>query len=1096
MLTETQRISVPEQLFSGYSLATIPASEDSRPGEGLLLAVRRSSRYVVTDHTSDSSTLWVRLQLAGSSQPPLLLGASYIPPATSRQLREGASLAERLDSLTVAALGLPESPVLVGGDFNAHLSPPDTHGRALVAACQAAGLCVCTGRTPGDEASPPSYRGTQRTQPTRPDHLLARDTAQPFLLEARVCPDQFPGLSDHYPIEAQLQLQCQPLPSVRCSGMPLPRRAWQQTAQTDYAQALSTHPALAASGEAAQQDDPGASMQQLYVAIGAAADASGMLARTAPAPAQPRPGRAFHQPFFDEECKQRKREVWAASPAERPQLERAYHSLVRRKARAYRAGRLHFFLEGGCLQQRSFWRQLRRPGSHLPDALQNVQAWAGFMQTASDAQLWPGHSLALYSLPEEAYPARAQQPAELLNAELTLDEVLGALPRLHNGRASGRSGLPAELLRHAKAQSLSPRPPSPQPPSSQPPFPQPPSQHVLAPALLAVLNSMFRTGHVPPEVNCGLVTPVFKRGDQLQTANYRAIAVTEPIMRLYASILNQRLLDYTEQNSLRAASQAGFRPQLSVVHQLFTLQHLSERQRQAGQRLYVCFMDLKGAFDRVLRPLLWRVLERLGVHGRMLEALKGLYSTAAVAVRLAGRSGPVLPSRSGVRQGCPLSPTLFGLLADGLHRSLQATAAAHGVQLSSSLSVTDLGYADDFALVSSSPLGLQHLLYRAHSWTSAVGMELSPDKSVIMELTQQQLPAYSWRWGSTQLRCVPEARYLGLLFQAGKGFLPSFRRLEQRLWASHALVRRQYGRLECERSVWLQLQLHSACVVPADSFACELWAPYPLRGEGSRGRKRLQAVHLRQVKRLAGLRQSVATPIVWEELSMRPLEHEWLVRAGRFWNALAHSGGLHRLVALDAVRLALAGTRNWAYGLREQLLVVGYAWQLSEGALPLVEMGALHARLAEQRARVWAGLAASPRLCPTEGARQCTYLRWFARPENSSASVLKQPLQYRAMRALLRFRTGCHSLPNVTGAFSGVPRSQRRCPLCDSDFPDERHVLLECAGLSAVRQRYAPLFGSTASMRDFVWQQDVVLLAKFVAECEAAVQQALSGVAG
>ena len=70
----------------------------------------------------------------------------------------------------------------------------------------------------------------------------------------------------------------------------------------------------------------------------------------------------------------------------------------------------------------------------------------------------------------------------------------------------------------------------------------------------------------------------------------------------------------------------------------------------------------------------------------------------------------------------------------------------------------------------------------------------------------------------------------------------------------------------------------------------------------------------------------------------------------------------------------------------------------------------------------------------------------------------------------------------------------QRPPIEVSAF--QRHVLLECAGLSAVRQRYAPLFGSTASMRDFVWQQDVVLLAKFIAECEAAVQQALSGVAG
>ena len=95
----------------------------------------------------------------------------------------------------------------------------------------------------------------------------------------------------------------------------------------------------------------------------------------------------------------------------------------------------------------------------------------------------------------------------------------------------------------------------------------------------------------------------------------------------------------------------------------------------------MAFLDLKAAFDRVSRPLLWQVLAHLGLHGRMLRAVQGLHDTAAVAVRVDGRSGRTLPSRTGVLQGSPLSPTLFGLLADGLHRQLQADALQCGVTL-------------------------------------------------------------------------------------------------------------------------------------------------------------------------------------------------------------------------------------------------------------------------------------------------------------------------------------------------------------------------------------------------------------------------------
>ncbi|KAK9819084.1 hypothetical protein WJX81_008656 [Elliptochloris bilobata] len=63
-------------------------------------------------------------------------------------------------------------------------------------------------------------------------------------------------------------------------------------------------------------------------------------------------------------------------------------------------------------------------------------------------------------------------------------------------------------------------------------------------------------------------------------SNYRPIAVGEPVTRLYAALLNARLVAYTERTGLRAPSQP----------------------------LFCCFLDLKGAYDRVPRALLWQAL--------------------------------------------------------------------------------------------------------------------------------------------------------------------------------------------------------------------------------------------------------------------------------------------------------------------------------------------------------------------------------------------------------------------------------------------------------------------------------------------------------
>ena len=202
----------------------------------------------------------------------------------------------------------------------------------------------------------------------------------------------------------------------------------------------------------------------------------------------------------------------------------------------------------------------------------------------------------------------------------------------------------------------------------------PPPPHLLAPVLLCVLNSAFQAGHVPTAVNAALVTPVFKRGNNCDTSKYRPVAVTEPVIRLYAGVLNARLVQFTEGQALRSPGQAGFRPRLSTLHPLFTLQRFVDSCTKAAQPLYCCFLDLRGAYDRVQRPLLWQALQRLGVHGHMLDALRSLYANTTVSMRVEGKTGLAVPSETGVRQGCPLSPTLFGLFLDGLHRFMLCIA--------------------------------------------------------------------------------------------------------------------------------------------------------------------------------------------------------------------------------------------------------------------------------------------------------------------------------------------------------------------------------------------------------------------------------------
>ena len=172
----------------------------------------------------------------------------------------------------------------------------------------------------------------------------------------------------------------------------------------------------------------------------------------------------------------------------RKELERRYHSLVRQKKRAYHLERLKQLLVDERMRPRRFWKALRAKHSDLPNGFQRVQAWGSYIGHLSHCGSAEG-----CSLPGVAYP---QQPhADALNVPISLQEVLDGLHKLHNGRSTGSLGIPAELYRYAHA-----------PASSG----EAPPQHLLAPTLTKVLNSIFQSGTEPACVNEGLVTPVFK----------------------------------------------------------------------------------------------------------------------------------------------------------------------------------------------------------------------------------------------------------------------------------------------------------------------------------------------------------------------------------------------------------------------------------------------------------------------------------------------------------------------------------------------------------------------------------------------------------
>ena len=130
-------------------------------------------------------------------------------------------------------------------------------------------------------------------------------------------------------------------------------------------------------------------------------------------------------------------------------------------------------------------------------------------------------------------PPKIEKSTQAINnIAITPDEIIEAIEELRLNAASGPDGIPAILLKKCKI--------------------------TLVEALSTFWNKCMKVGIIPASLKSSIIPPIHKGGNKSDAANYRPVALTSHIIKIYEKVIRNRLENHLDNNNSFNKNQHGF----------------------------------------------------------------------------------------------------------------------------------------------------------------------------------------------------------------------------------------------------------------------------------------------------------------------------------------------------------------------------------------------------------------------------------------------------------------------------------------------------------------------------------------------------------
>ncbi|KAL4126471.1 hypothetical protein QTP88_010693 [Uroleucon formosanum] len=231
----------------------------------------------------------------------------------------------------------------------------------------------------------------------------------------------------------------------------------------------------------------------------------------------------------------------------------------------------------------------------------------------------------------------------------------------------------------------------------------------------STLSSMFKFSSV---------IPIPKSGSPFIASNYRPISIQSHISKTFGHLVLNAIQPTV--NSILAEKQNGFHSRRSTTTCNLVFNNYVFDSFQHRTQVDVIYIDFQKAFDSVNHNVLIHILKRSGFGEPLLSWFRSFLSNRYQCVKVFDVKSNLFLASSGVPQGSHLSPILFSLFINNLHRVTNHSKF--------------LCFADDIKLyirvaTPDDCTKLQSDIDRFSNWFNTLGLSLNLDKCKNMTYT-------------------------------------------------------------------------------------------------------------------------------------------------------------------------------------------------------------------------------------------------------------------------------------------------------------------------------------------------------------------------